>query len=57
MCADKFQEFVGRFKGGAGGPAPKGLGLGVKLLLAGAAGTYGLQQSMYTGKRPARPVN
>jgi len=31
-----------------GGKAPKGLGLGVKLLAAGAAGMYGLQQSMFT---------
>merc|ERR1711976_406726 len=30
------------------GKAPKGLGLGVKLLAAGAAGLYGLQQSMFT---------
>jgi len=30
------------------GKAPKGLGLGVKLLAAGAAGMYGLQQSMFT---------
>merc|ERR1711970_1393632 len=31
-----------------GGKAPKGLGLGVKLLAAGAAGVYGVMQSMYT---------
>merc|ERR1712240_186756 len=30
------------------GKAPKGLGLGVKLLATGAAGVYGLQNSMYT---------
>merc|ERR1711874_952467 len=30
------------------GKAPKGMGLGVKLLAAGAAAAYGLQQSMYT---------
>merc|ERR1719412_802082 len=34
-------------KGGMPG-APKGLGLGVKLLAAGAAAMYGVQQSMYT---------
>lgn len=50
MCADKFQEFAGRLKGAGGGGAPKGLGLGIKLLVAGAAGAYGIQQSMYTGK-------
>ena len=51
MCADKFQEFAGRFKngGGAGGGAPKGLGLGLKLVAAGVAGAYGVQQAMYTG--------
>jgi len=43
--ADKLNEFAGKF--GKGG-APKGLGLGVKLLAAGAAAVYGLQQSMYT---------
>jgi len=43
--ADKLNEFAGKF--GKGG-APKGLGLGVKLLAAGVAGAYGLQQSMYT---------
>ena len=38
-------------KGGAGMPgAPKGLGLGIKLLAAGAAAVYGINQSMYTGK-------
>jgi len=46
--ADKLNEFANKFsKGGAPG-APKGLGLGVKLLAAGVAGVYGLQQSMYT---------
>jgi len=46
--ADKINEFASKFaKGGAPG-APKGLGLGVKLLAAGLAGAYGLQQSMYT---------
>ena len=46
--ADKLNEFASKFaKGGAPG-APKGLGLGIKLLAVGAAGFYGLQQSMYT---------
>ena len=49
MCAEKFQEFAGRLKNAGGGGAPKGLGLGVKLLVAGVAGAYGVQQSMYTG--------
>merc|ERR1719277_1532406 len=41
--ADKLNDFAGKM-----GKAPKGLGLGVKLLAAGVAGVYGLQQSMYT---------
>jgi len=41
--ADKFNDLAGRL-----GKAPKGLGLGAKLLAAGLAGAYGLQQSMYT---------
>lgn len=45
--AEKLNEFANKFgKGGAG--APKGLGLGIKLLAVGVAGAYGLQQSMYT---------
>ena len=48
--AEKLKEFSSKFgKGGVPG-APKGLGLGVKLLAAGAAAVYGVQQSMYTGK-------
>lgn len=43
--ADKLNEFANQM--GKGG-APKGLGLGVKLLAAGAAAVYGIQQSMYT---------
>ena len=47
--AEKLKEFSSKFgKGGMPG-TPKGLGLGVKLLAAGAAALYGLQQSMYTG--------
>lgn len=41
--ADKLNDFAGKM-----GKAPKGLGLGVKLLAAGAAAAYGLQQSMFT---------
>jgi len=43
--ADKLNDFAKQM--GKGG-APKGLGLGAKLLAAGAAALYGLQQSMYT---------
>ena len=46
--ADKLNEFASKFSKGAPSGAPKGLGLGVKLLAAGIAGAYGLQQSMYT---------
>jgi len=41
--ADKLNDLAGRM-----GKAPKGLGAGVKLLAAGVAGVYGLQQSMFT---------
>lgn len=41
--ADKLNDLAGKM-----GKAPKGLGLGVKLLAAGAAAAYGLNQSMYT---------
>lgn len=48
--ADKLKDFAGAFKaGGGGGGAPRGLGLGMKLLGAAVAGAYGLQQSMFTG--------
>jgi len=43
IMADKLNDLAGKM-----GKAPKGLGLGVKLLAAGAAGLYGLQQSMFT---------
>ena len=46
--ADKLNELAGKF--GKGG-APKGLGVGLKLLAVAAAGAYGLKESMYTGKR------
>jgi len=41
--ADKLNDLAGRM-----GKAPKGLGLGAKVLAAGAAALYGVQQSMYT---------
>jgi len=41
--ADKLNDLAGRM-----GKAPKGMGAGMKLLAAGLAGAYGLQQSMYT---------
>lgn len=44
--ADKLNELAGKF--GKGG-APKGLGVGIKLLAVAAAGAYGLKESMYTG--------
>lgn len=44
--ADKLNEFASKM--GKGGPAPGKLGLGAKLLAAGAAAVYGIQQSMYT---------
>ena len=49
---DKIKDFTSKMgKGGAGMPgAPKGLGLGMKVLAAGMATVYGLKESMYTGK-------
>jgi len=41
--ADKLNDLAGRM-----GKAPKGMGLGVKLLAAGVGAYYGLQNSMYT---------
>ncbi|KAJ7331681.1 Prohibitin-2, subunit of the prohibitin complex (Phb1p-Phb2p) [Desmophyllum pertusum] len=41
--ADKFSEFAGRL-----GKAPKGVGTGVKLLVAAAAAVYGIKESIYT---------
>nr|AKA60655.1 prohibitin-2 [Caligus rogercresseyi] len=43
--ASKLNEMAGRFSQGG---APKGLGLGIKLIGAAVAGIYGIQQSMYT---------
>ena len=48
--ADKWQDLAGRLKDAGGGGAPRGLGLGIKLLAGGIAAAYGLQQSMYTGQ-------
>ena len=42
--ADKFQEFAGRM-----GKAPKGVGLGIKLLAGAAVAAYGIKESIYTG--------
>ena len=47
--ADKLNEFASKMAAGKGGPPGK-IGLGVKLLAAGAAAAYGIQQSMYTGE-------
>lgn len=41
--ADKMNDIMGRM-----GKAPKGLGVGAKLLGVAVAGAYGLQQSIYT---------
>ena len=50
--AEKLKDFTSKMgKGGAGMPgAPKGLGLGMKVLAAGMATVYGINESMYTGK-------
>ena len=48
--SDKFQEMAGRLKNAGGGGAPRGLGLGLKLLGGAVAAAYGVQQSMYTSK-------
>ena len=45
--SEQINEFANKF--GKGG-APKGVGLGVKLLAAGAAAIYGINNSMYTGE-------
>ena len=46
--ADKFTEFAGRM-----GKAPKGVGTGLKLLVAAAAAAYGIRESVYTGIIPS----
>ena len=47
--AEKLKDFSSKLGQGGLPGAPKGLGLGVKLLAAGAAAVYGVNQSMYTG--------
>ena len=46
--ADKFTEFAGRM-----GKAPKGVGTGLKFLVAAAAAVYGIKESIYTGILPS----
>lgn len=43
--AEKLNDFASRLSQGA----PKGLGLGVKLLLGASATVYGIYRSMFTG--------
>lgn len=43
--AEKLNDFASRLSKGA----PKGLGLGMKLLVGTSAAVYGLYRSMYTG--------
>lgn len=45
MAQSKLNDLAGKF--GKGGPP--GLGIGLKLLAAGAVAVYGISQSMYTG--------
>jgi prohibitin 2 len=45
MAQNKMNDFVNRF-----GKAPKGVGVGMKLLAAAGAAAYGVSQSIYTGK-------
>lgn len=44
--ADKFTDLLGRL-----GKGPKGIGTGFKLMALAGAAAYGIQQSLYTGKR------
>ena len=43
--AQQLRDLLGRLGGGA----PKGLGLGVKLLIGAGAVAYGVKESVYTG--------
>ncbi len=43
--AEKLNEFASRLSKGT----PKGLGLGVKLLVGATAAVYGVYKSMFTG--------
>jgi hypothetical protein len=45
MAQSKLNDLAGRFAKG-----PKGLGTGLKILAAAGAASYGIMQSMYTGK-------
>lgn len=45
--AEKLNEFASRLSKGT----PKGLGVGVKLLVGASAAVYGIYRSMFTGKR------
>ena len=42
---EKFSDFASRISQGT----PKGLGLGVKLLVGASAAAYGIYRSMFTG--------
>ncbi len=43
--AEKLNDLASRLSQGA----PKGLGLGIKLLVGGSAAAYGIYKSMFTG--------
>jgi hypothetical protein len=45
MAQSKLNDLAGRFAKG-----PKGLGTGLKILAAAGAASYGVIQSLYTGK-------
>ena len=48
--AEKLNDFASRLAKGT----PKGLGLGMKVLLGASAAVYGIYRSMYTGKMPKK---
>lgn len=45
MAQNPLNDLAGRLN-----KAPKGVGIGLKLLALGGATVYGINQSMYTGK-------
>lgn len=45
MAQNPLNDLAGRLN-----KAPKGLGIGMKLLAVGGAALYGVNQSMYTGE-------
>lgn len=45
--AEKLNEFASKLPKGA----PKGLGLGMSVLLGASAAVYGIYRSLYTGSR------